>query len=210
MISNLAERVRKLFGGRRVAEQVLLRQPHAADVQRADSFGLDRPHHQLGGTTTDVDHEERPVAGFQLAGSSGKGQLPFLVAREQLWGDTDGGFGGLEELVAIRRIPRRGSGRHPQPLHPEAIHHAAVLAQHRTGALDRLGGESPRPADSLPEAGDPHQPLERLLAAVGDQQPGRVGATVNDGDRIAHRRGTSIRAATHRPTGSSPPARCQA
>ena len=71
--------------------------------------------------------------------------------------------------------------------------------------------------DPLSEPGDLHQPHDGRVA-VGDQQPGGVRATV-DGrvQRSAHavdpperalRTGTSRRRpSTHRPTGSSPPAR---
>jgi Na+/melibiose symporter-like transporter len=60
---------------------------------------------------------------------------------------------------------------------------------------------------------DDHAAVELLegavVAAPGHEQPRRVGAAVDGGHRRGHVGAPSC-AATHRPTGSSPPARCQA
>ena len=87
----------------------------------------------------------------------------------------------------------------------------AVLAQHRHGALDGLGSERAGRVDARAEPGDAHQPLDGArLAVAGDEQARRVRADVDGARRGRLMAPTRRCSATHRPTGSSPPARYQA
>ncbi len=112
-------------------------------------------------------------------------------------------------------------------LDAEAVHHLAVLAQHRDRALDGRRVEPPGGVDALAQAGDAHEPLEGACAPslAGHEQADGVGAAVDGGDhRASAPPGDSVPAVsrawpeltrrvdvpaagrTHAPTGSSPPA----
>ena len=91
-----------------------------------------------------------------------------------------------------------------------AIHHLAIALEALDCALNRLGRELFGGVDSLTEPGDGHMPFQRDRTIM-HQQTCRVGTAVDGCYWCAH--GCTDAAncsATHRPTGSSPPARNQA
>ena len=198
MVVHHRQGLAELLGRGRVVVQELLGHAHAADVDGDDSVGravcagTDR---ELGRATADVDDEERAAA-------------------EQLGlGPHDLG-GGFEEDPAVGRVARSRRRGHTNPLDSVTVERGAILAQHGERELDGLGGELAGGVDAPAEAGDAHVALDGGRAArcacsagLGHQQARRVRAAVDGAEKPAH---DSRRSATHRPTGSSPPARCQA
>ena len=73
-----------------------------------------------------------------------------------------------------------------------------VVGDRLAGRLDRLGGELAGEVDAAAEPGHPAAPLDLgdpAAGDVGDQQPGRVGADVDDRDPVGvplHGRGTLV------------------
>ena len=53
-------------------------------------------------------------------------------------------LGGVEEVVAVRRVARRAGRRRAHALDAEVVDHLAVLAQRRERALDRVGMQAAR------------------------------------------------------------------
>jgi hypothetical protein len=88
-----------------------------------------------------------------------------------------------------------------------------VALERGEDALLRLVAEPAGRLDALAQTRDgrlAHALLDpRRAVHVRDQQAGRVRAAVEGGDGSGHDDAAN-RSATHRPTGSSPPARCQA
>ena len=146
---------------------------------------------------------------------AGEGEPTLFLAAEQLWAHTECGLGPVEELVAVRGIPRRAGRDGAHDAGVVTIDLGAVLGELVDRPRDRFGRKSPGCIDAGPEPRDPDRSHDRA-AAVGDEQIGGVGADVDRSNRTglrAHRAVSSTvanRLATHAPTGSSPPARYQA
>ena len=120
--------------------------------------------YELGRASTDIDDENGPST-VKGPPSRHERQTAFLVTR-QLGLDSDDVTRPDEELVAICRIARGRGRRHTRLRHAEPIDHAAILAEYPKGSFDRVRGQLARCIDTLTEASDAHQPLDRARSVV--------------------------------------------
>jgi hypothetical protein len=185
-LRGLADGVGQLLGGRRIADEVLLGEAHAPEVERPHRLHLAGADDELGRPATDVDHKERAVGRVELGGGACEAELALLRAAQQLGPHAHDRLRRIEELVGVVRIPGGGGGRDAQRLHTVLVERHAVVAQGSEGALDRLRVQSTGGVDPLAESGD------RVLAIEGQggpaldaahEQAGGVGAAVDGGQR---------------------------
>ena len=150
----------------RVAVQVPLGQPDAADVDRAGrAHAGGVAEHELGRAAADVDHQERrlrrggAVGGgrrVQRGGGAEEGQLRLLAPGDR----RPGGCPRVASTMSSKSPgwPRRGS-RWWRPSGPPSAPRSRagrrVLGEHLPGALDRLGGQPAGGVDALRRAGRP-------------------------------------------------------
>jgi hypothetical protein len=178
--------------------QPLLGEPHRAGVDRQHRLG----EGELGRTPADVDHQERATGRIEAGRGAEVGEPALLGAGEQLGPHAEDRPGGVEELVAVRRVAGGGRGDGTNPLRALRPQDGGVVVQDLQRARHRLVVEATRAVDPAAQPGDRGPPL------VTHQQARRVGPDV-DGARD-HRCTSGRCSATHAPTGSSPPARNQA
>ena len=150
--------------------------------------------------------------GVEPGGGAEEREAALVVAGEGLDRGAEDLRRRAEEVVAVGGVAGGAGGGGPDALDAGGVHDVAVLPQDGQGPLHGVGMESPGGVHSLPQPGDVHVPLDGGqraagpgAVAVGHQQAGRVRPHV-DGRQPLHDSCSS----THRPTGSSPPARNQA
>src|SRR5690606_26124556 len=169
---------------------------------------------ELGGAAAEVDDAERAPSGIEPDGGAGEREPTLLLARQQLGAHAERLLGPGEEVVAVGGVAGRGGGDGPHLPDAVALEDLPVLGEDGGGAFDARRVEPAGPVDPTPEAGDAGLPLQGALLGMVDEEPDAVGADVDGADGVAHSGSswvTSFRcSATQRPTGSSPPARCQA
>ena len=192
---------------------------HAPDVDRHDPGHVgDTPFpvrcagadDELGRPAADVD-DEVGSGGVETGSGAEERQATLVLPGEEFDGGAEDLGRRAEEVVAVGGVAGGAGGGGPDARDAGGVHYVAVLAEDGQRPLDGVGVEPPGGVHALPEPGDVHVPLDggerrgrAAAVAVGDEEPGRVGPHV-DGGEAAH-----SCFSTHRPTGSSPPARCQA
>ncbi|OPZ55431.1 MAG: hypothetical protein BWY91_01029 [bacterium ADurb.BinA028] len=181
-----------LVGGRRVAAQVALGEPHATDVDRASGLHRVGAPDELRGAATDVDDEIGPLhlRGDEVTGGPEEGQPSLLLAADDLGCDvevpercTDPG----DELVGVARVAGGGGGDEPDAVDGILTALGRVVAGHRQRARQRFRGEHPRLVDPAAQPDDLHPPhqlkhLPGLRIDVGDKQSQRIGPAVDGPD----------------------------
>jgi hypothetical protein len=202
-----AEGVGELLWLRRIVVQLQLGEPHGADVHGIHTVGRRRPDGELGGAAADVDDEEGPLGRVEGGHGALERQPGLLVAGQELGRRAEDVGGGGEEGVPVSRVSGRRGGDDPRRLHAVPVEHITEVDERRQRPLHRRIGQFARAVDAFAEPRDDGAPLE-VAPVVHDEEADGVGADV-DGGPSRHRRAAS-RSATHRPTGSSPPARYQA
>ena len=105
-----------------------------------------------------------------------KGEGSLLGALDDLGLDPEDRTDGVDELVAVLRVPRGGSRDEADGGRAEPADHPLVLDDGVDGAVDGGRIEAPRAIDPLTEADDPH-----LTGEVGEARPS-VGAGLGVGD----------------------------
>ena len=161
-----------------------------------------------------------PSAGSSSAVAPAKDSCALLVAAEQLGPHADDRLGRVEEARRELSASRAADvAVMRSALHAVLVERALVAAQRVERALDGGRVEPAGGVDALAQPGDRVLAVERLAGCgpspLADEQAGGVGPAVDGGQRGHRPRTLSVdasasRSATQRPTGSSPPARCQA
>src|SRR5262245_8396967 len=201
--------------------QVLLGEAHASDVDRDEATGFRRPVDELGGAATNVEHKVRRGLS-EAGGRAGELESRFLFARDELRAHAQRHLCRTEEVLAIVRVARCTRRGRADALDVEFVDDASVLLQYRQRARDGIWMQLPGAVDALAETRDAraaielHQlPVALISTQLGDEQTRGVGADVDGRDarhgaRSCAAASSSSRRATHRPSGSSPPARYHA
>ena len=136
--------------------------------------------------------------GGLFGGRAEVGEAGLLAAVEHLRGEREALAQLGDEGVAVGGVAdRAGRDRHDLgDLRLLVQRH--VVGDRLAGRLDRLGRELPGEVDAAAEPRHPAAPLDLgdpAAGDVGDQQSGRVGADVDDGDPVGvslHGRGTLV------------------
>ena len=172
---------RHLGRRRRVAAQVPLGHPDAADVDRPGLVDVEGAADELGGPAAEVDHEVGAVDAVRLqaAGRATERQRGLLVPGDHLGGDAvrrEGGADAVDELGGVAGVTG-GRGRHePDPLDLELLALRGVVARHRQGAGHGLGGDLAGAVDPVAEPDDLH-PAHHVDQRRGPAVPGSTSAT---------------------------------
>ena len=163
----------------------LLGEADTADITRTGCFGLDGADHELRRTTTDVDHQERPVRRIQLSGGAGEREATLLGAREQFRSVAQRRFSGVEEFLPVGGVAGRRGGGHPTSSHSVMVKYFAVFPKDDQYPLDGPRVQAPGGVHPLSHPGDAHATVQRLFP-VADQQAGGVGSAVDGGHHLKH------------------------
>ena len=207
----------QLLGRRRIGMEELLGEPDATDVDRHQLLRAVDARDELRRAAADVDDEIRLGLG-QAGGRAEELEARLLLAAQQLGphapvirstGSKNSSrlVASRDALVAVMRTRATSC----------AAIDVVVLAQHGNRARDRVGIEPARLVHALTQPRDPRPALDRRQPRVatgpvdvGDEQPHRVRPDVDGRDAGHCASSSASAAATQRPTGSSPPARCHA
>ncbi len=209
MIADDRDGLAQLLGFGRIAVQELLGETHAADVDRAQPFGLVAARDELRGAAADVHHEVRPRFG-ETGGGAEVFEPGLVLAGEQLRTDAEHLLRRPEEIVAVLRVARCARRGRPHLLDRQLVDGAAVPARaRRRCARSRPGCNVRSRSTPCPSRviwvrrstgrSSASRPVPSTSAT---SRRVRVRADVDAGDP-RHRRCSC----TQRPTGSSPPAR---
>src|SRR5690606_20823812 len=115
-----------------------LGQAHAPHVDRHHALDVLVADDELRGAAADVDHEERAQGRVELAGGADEGQVPLLLAAQQLGAHADDVLDGVEERLPVGRVAGGGGRGRPQLLDAVGVEHLPVAAQAGQRALDGL------------------------------------------------------------------------
>ena len=196
---------RHLLVRRRVAVQVPLGHPDAADVDRDLPLGhtAGPAEDEFGGAAADVGNQERPGirSGGEFGGRPGEGQHRLLVTGEDLGRDAEHLFDHVSELGRVAGVPGGAGGDHPYRLRARARDDVRVVAQHGDGPGERLGRQAAGLVHALPEPDDLHPPGQvgqrgALGIDVGQQQAQRVRPAVHRGHPAGRRAGHWVSSGT--------------
>ena len=192
----------------------LLGEAHAADVDRArldrPSGSGWRPDRELGGAAADVDDQERAVGRVELGGGAQERQPGLLLAAEQLGRTPTAASAASKKssrLAASRAADVAVMRTRSTPWRSRTWRYSR---QDGDRALDGLRRQPAGGVDALAQPGDPHEPLERAPRRRRPPGAGWSSCRSRSPPAGGHGSCSSASGSTHRPTGSSPPARCQA
>ena len=182
------------------AAEELLRERHAADLQRFAPPGLlVHPDDALGGTATDVHHQPQLMVERQAVGSPQVDEARFLASGHHLDGAPQHRAGFLQEGADVVRHPEGVGGHRPEGLQLQALQPLGKAPQRLQRPLARLFGQLELPVQPgaqpdrfLDLVEDAQLGTGRGLVDLGQQQPETVGTQVNGSQRpsrqgIAHR-----------------------
>ena len=113
-----------------------LGEPYAPEVERGDRDEPAVLRDQLSGTTADIDDHDPASDRLETRGGAGVGQAALLTPGEQLGLSADDIRSGVEELLAVHRVPYGRRGHHPHPSDFQPTHGLTELPQHCQRALD--------------------------------------------------------------------------
>ena len=226
-LAGLGEGCLELGSGRRSVAQHRLGHAHRTELEadRPDR-PLCVPPHQLGGSTTDVDHHA--VLGIgQLPDRARKGQCCFFGAADGLGAKPQRLLRPVQERLPVGSVTHRRGGHRPGGGHLPFADQLPVALQRRHRPVHRVLGQACL-REAPAQSGD-HLAAFHLSLRRDHQQTGRVGADIHrcfvqgslhsglatgpSGD--SRTQGTSqskgsTRGAAHSPTGLSLPDRWSA
>ena len=164
--------------------------------------------------------EVRPGLGRARRSRPGTSSARLFLAGEQLGSDAEhAASAGVEEVVAVRRVTRRAGRRRAHALRRRARSISSRYSRSTATVRSIASGCSrARRVDTLTEARDPRVALDgserarrrRPSTSATSRRVELVPMSMAATRIVGSVASTGEAAATHRPTGSSPPARCQA
>ena len=162
-----------------------LGQTDAADVEAlAEDHALLAAEDQLGRAAADVE-DERPLAQGPVGRDPAIRQERFLVTGEEARREAVAPLDLAQERLAVLGVPDGARREREGALGAEPLGVAAIVDEHVPDARERGRQELAPRVDALGEARDREPAIDLLDDAVldvRDEQPGGVGAEIDDAD----------------------------